>query len=37
LHILTTFTHVTARLKNFLMNWLLILGLKEGLVEYATV
>ena len=34
LHILTTFTQVTARFKNFLMRWL---GLKEGLVEYATV
>jgi hypothetical protein len=33
---LTTFTQ-TARLKNFLRGWLLILGLKEGLVECATV
>ena len=37
LHILTTFTQVTARLKNFLVGWLLVLGLKEGLVECATV
>ena len=34
---LTTFTQLTARLKNFLSCWLLILGLKEGLVERATV
>ena len=34
---LTTFTQLTARLKNFLRGWLLILGLKEGLVECATV
>ena len=33
----TTFTQLTARLKNFLMGWLLVLGLKEGLVECATV
>ena len=26
-----------ARLKNFLVGWLLVLGLKEGLVECATV
>ena len=26
-----------ARLKNFLRGWLLVLGLKEGLVEYATL
>jgi hypothetical protein len=32
-----TFTQMTVRLKNFLMGWLLILGLKEGLVECATV
>ena len=25
------------RLKYFLVGWLLVLGLKEGLVEYATV
>ena len=37
LHILTTFTQVTARLKTFLVGWLLVLGLKEGLVECATV
>ena len=37
LHILTTFTQLTTRLKNFLMDWWLILGLKEGLVEFATV
>ena len=28
---------LTARLKNFLMDWLLVLGLKEGLVECAIV
>ena len=33
----TTFTQLTARLKNFLRGWLLVLDLKEGLVEYATV
>ena len=32
-----TFTQVNARLKNFLMDWLLVLGLKEGMVECATV
>ena len=32
-----TFTQVTARLKNLLVGWLLFLGLKEGLVECATV
>ena len=42
-----TFTQVTARLKNFLMGWLLalslkeglllVLGLKEGLAKCATV
>ena len=32
-----TFTQLTARLKNFLMGWLLVLGLTEGLVECATV
>ena len=37
LHILMTFTQVTPRLKNFLVGWLLVLGLKEGLVECATV
>ena len=30
---LTTFNQLTARLKNFLIGWLLILGLKEGLVK----
>ena len=35
--ILTTFTQLTARLENFLRGWLLVLGLKEGLVECATV
>ena len=34
---LTTFTQLTARLKNFLRGWLLVLSLKEGLVEFATV
>ena len=34
---LTTFTQVNARLKNFLMGWLLDLGLKECLVECATL
>ena len=34
---LTTFTQLTARLKNFLRGWLLVLSLKEGLVECATV
>ena len=34
---LTTFTQVTARLKNFLVGWLLIIGLKECLVECVTV
>ena len=37
LHILTMFTQVTARFKNFLVGWLLVLSLKEGLVECATV
>ena len=37
LHILTNFTQVTARIKNFLVGWLLVLDLKEGLVECATV
>ena len=35
LHILTPFTQLPARLKNFLMGQLLILGLKECLVECA--
>ena len=34
---LITFTQVTPRLKNFWVGWLLFLGLKEGLVECATV
>ena len=33
---LTTFTQLTARLKNFLMGLLLVLGLKEGLLECVT-
>ena len=33
---LTTFTQQTARLKHFLMSWLLFLGVKEGLIERAT-
>ena len=32
-----TFTQLTTRLKNFLRGWMLVLGLKEGLVECATV
>ena len=34
---MTTFTEVNARLKNFLMGWLMVLGLKECLVECATL
>ena len=34
---LTTFTQLTARLKNFLWGWLLVFNLKEGLVECATL
>ena len=34
---MTTFAQLSARLKNFLRGWLLVLGLKEGLVECATV
>ena len=34
---LTTFTQLTAKLKNFLRGWLLALGLKECLEECATV
>ena len=34
---MTTFVQPSARLKNFLRGWLLVLGLKEGLVECATV
>ena len=36
LHILTIFTQVILRLKNF-VDWLLVLGLMEGLVECATM
>ena len=32
-----TFTPLTARLKKFLMGWLMVLGLKEGLVECETL
>ena len=34
---LTTFTQLTARLKNFLRGWLLALGRKECLIKCATV
>ena len=34
---LTPFTQLTARLKNFLRGWLLVLGLNECLVESATL
>ena len=34
---LTTFAQLSARLKHFLRGWLLVLGIKEGLVECATV
>ena len=34
---LTAFAQLSASLKNFLRGWLLVLGLKEGLVECATV
>ena len=34
---LTTFAQLSARLKNFLVGWLLVFGIKEGLVECATV
>ena len=37
LKFLTTFAQLSARLTNFLRGWLLVLGLKEGLVECATV
>ena len=37
LQFLNTFTQLTDRLKNFLMGWLLVLGLKERLLECATV
>ena len=32
-----TFAQLSARLKNFLGGWLLVSGIKEGLVECATV
>ena len=32
-----TFAQLSARLKNFLRGWLLVFGLKEDLVECATV
>ena len=35
--LLTTFAQLRARLKNFLGGWLLGLGIKEDLVECATV
>ena len=34
---MTTYAQLSARLKNFLRGWLLVLGLKERLVECATV
>ena len=34
---MTTFVQLSARLKNFLRGWLLVLGLKESLVEFAIV
>ena len=34
---LTTFTQLNTRLKNFVMGWLLVLGLKECLAECATL
>ena len=34
---LTTFVQLSARLKNFLGGWLLVLGIKEGLVGCATM
>ena len=37
LQYLTTFTQLTTRLENFLVDWLLVLGLKESLVECTTV
>ena len=32
-----TFTQLTARVKNFLTGWMLVLGLKEGLVKCAAL
>ena len=37
LQYLATFTQLTERLQNFLRVWLLVLGLKEGLIKCATV
>ena len=37
LSFLTTSAQLSKRLKNFLGSWLLVLGIKEGLVECATV
>ena len=37
LQFLTTFTQLSARPKNFLMEWLLVAGLKECLLECATI
>ena len=34
---MTTFAQLSARLKNVLGGWLWVLGIKEGLVECATV
>ena len=34
---MTTFTQLNGSLKSFLKGWLLVLGLKEGLLERATV
>ena len=34
---MTMFAQLSTRLKNFLRGWLLVLGIKEGLVECATV
>ena len=34
---LTTFAQLSARFKNFLGGWLLVLGIKEGLVECAAM
>ena len=34
---LTTFAQLSARLENILGGWVLVLGIKEGLVECATV
>ena len=33
----STFSQLSARLKNFLGGWLLVMGIKEDLVECATV